>query len=96
MDGPSAPWRALETPAAGPAPAVSGAGGGTGLDRRAVGLVDVDPFDLDALVSGGERHPLDVRREGDPVAAQAYSQSLRRKYQSWASVLATITPHTYP
>jgi hypothetical protein len=37
------------------------------LDRRAVARVDVDPFDLDALVSGGQRDPLDVRRERDAV-----------------------------
>ena len=40
------------------------------LDRRAVERVDVDPLDLDALVAGGERDALDVRRERDPVDAR--------------------------
>ena len=66
------------------------------LDRRAVGRVDVDPLDLDALVPRGKRDPLDVRRERDPIAGEAYSQSLRRKNQSWASVVTAIKPHTYP
>ncbi|HET6945086.1 MAG TPA: hypothetical protein VFI01_07045, partial [Gaiellaceae bacterium] len=40
------------------------------LDRRAVGRVDVDPFELDAFMACRERDALDVRRERDPVDAR--------------------------
>jgi hypothetical protein len=38
-------------------------------DRRAVGRVDVDPLDRDALVGERERDALDVGGEGDPQHA---------------------------
>ena len=43
--------------------------------------IDVDPLDRDALVAGGERDALDVRRERDPVDADQI-HFLRRKNQS--------------
>jgi hypothetical protein len=39
------------------------------LDRRAVIRVDVDPLDLDRLVPGCERDPLDIGREGNSIDA---------------------------
>lgn len=67
------------------------------LDGRAVIRVDVDPLDLDRLVPGGERDPLDVRREGNSVDANQI-QRFRLKNQIWPIVVATITPHenAYP
>ena len=64
------------------------------LDVRAVVRVNVDPFDLDALVARGERDPLDVRREGDPVDADQI-QFFRLKNQICAIVVTTIRPHEY-
>ena len=40
------------------------------LDGRAVEWVDVDPFELEALVAGGERDAFDVRGVRDPVDAR--------------------------
>ena len=62
------------------------------LNRRAVVRVDVDPLDLDRLVPGGERYPLDVGREGNAVDANQI-QRFRLKNQIWPTVVATITPH---
>lgn len=62
------------------------------LDGRAVIRVDVDPLDLDRLVPGCERDPLDIGREGNSVDANQI-QFFRLKNQSWPNVVATITPH---
>jgi hypothetical protein len=43
-------------------------------------------------VTGGERYPLDVRRERDPVDTDQ-SHFFRLKNQSWKSVVPTIRPH---
>ena len=62
------------------------------LNERPVIRVDLDPLDLDRLVPGGERDPLDVGREGNAVDANQI-QFFRLKNQSWPNVVATITPH---
>ncbi len=62
------------------------------LDGRAVIRVDVDPLDCDRLVSGCERDPLDVGREGNSVDADQI-QLFRLKNTIWPIVVATITPH---
>jgi hypothetical protein len=43
--------------------------------RGAITGIDLHPVRLDALVRQGERDPLDVRRERDPVNAQAQAPS---------------------
>jgi hypothetical protein len=48
------------------------------LDGRPVGGIDVDPFDLEALVPCGEGDALDVRRERDAKNAWRHPANLLR------------------